>query len=199
MAEESHELVTVEGYRINPELERSFDRKISSNGWSLKYSGAINTADPVTDRISLRSGDKPVVVHYNLSQLVIGNKRSLNLLDILPGDWNITSIAPASLHQMAPEILEGIQRFEHNDLGNKRIILGSVEDESITTAQKWCRMLLWDVLIARIVEETGLAGNEAAMKTQTDLVGSRIEEILKALKGEIDADPKEIALKPFAH
>ena len=186
--------------RIDRATPRKIDWKIIGKEFQMRIHGKPKIPPEVENNVVLGG----MLIYYDLDSLTINSPRKslfqqqkgLNLTEILPGDWKLKAVAHTSLATRPPEVIEKLLKYELLDLGRNEIVIGPINDD-INSPDEWTKILLWDVLVARFIEQNGYPVSDPAK----DLMGEKIEEkrtkVLDAIKDKTKRDPKSIALEKF--
>ena len=191
-------------YHIDPATEREYERAINGDGWTVTYSGKLEYSDdirskPRVGRIETESGLRPMAVSYSVDRMSVAGERSLDIMRLLPSqEWRLVSVSSASTRNMPPEVLRFFHHFQELDVDKKEIYIGKFDQGSGLPNERWVKLLLWNVLTARAVEEMGAPGNTEAVADQRKALEQRRKEVLESLMGKSDQDPYQVAIKPFS-
>ncbi|KKR66993.1 MAG: hypothetical protein UU09_C0042G0006 [Microgenomates group bacterium GW2011_GWA2_40_6] len=102
---------------------------------------------------------------------------------------------------VAPELKRNLNNLFRFDPRQKEIVIGNIEEtdrfppESI--AENIEKVLIWNTLVARFLEEVGEPVSEDGFVSMTRVVTEKRQRVIDAIDGKIEEDPKTVALERF--
>ncbi len=184
-----------------PEEEIVSEKEIffKGNDYSCQLKG--KTSDPPEmDQLTIDSGANVTVVYYTLNEFLLTGKsgKSLDLVSITPEGWKQKAVSLTAPDYKAPEIHIAFGQYQAVDLKNKECVVSSAAGvDSLEDADIVAKIGLWNTLVTRFVSEVGEPFNKEGVGGMRESILQRRKEILDALDGNTDNDPKEIAMRSF--
>ncbi len=195
------------------ELPKDIDINQTGGYWSVDVRGVSMTPPEVDKLTQVLLPDEPVfqrllgeqvlyfdIKNFNLKYGEQGVNRFLDLNELIPPGWKfkIVNFTTGSKEPpiRPPENLKALSLYAISDPEAKEVVTGYFDD-NLRTSEDVGKSVLWQVLVARFQTEVGEPWTDESRANMVKIIEKRREEVINALTGDTDDDPKEVATRSF--